>query len=215
MTIAKKIDLSSLKPWQHDPFVIVIDDLFDKEFCDNLIQMSEEAGDGYVMSMINIGNDRQIVDTTFRNNLRNLVFDKKIADEIFEKIKEYVPKTWNKWKLCGLNERLSFLKYKKGEYFRPHFDGTYVRPGKTEKSVITVQLYLNTVDIENDTENNGSTRFLSQENNSSIDVLPKVGRILLFEHELLHEGVPLEIGYKYCMRTDVMYRRPSLRDTYI
>ena len=34
---------------------------------------------------------------------------------------------WNGRKVVGLNERLRFLKYHVGDYFRAHEDGTYFR----------------------------------------------------------------------------------------
>ena len=36
-------------------------------------------------------------------------------------------------------------------------------------------------------------------------VIPKVGRVLLFQHDIEHEGSILKNGLKYCIRTDVMY----------
>ena len=36
-------------------------------------------------------------------------------------------------------------------------------------------------------------------------VQPKVGMALVFEHAILHEGVAVEEGTKYVLRTDVMY----------
>lgn len=47
------------------------------------------------------------------------------------------------YELTRLNERLRFLKYVGGEYFRPHWDGMYTDPGSGECSLYTIQLYLN------------------------------------------------------------------------
>jgi len=38
-----------------------------------------------------------------------------------------------------------------------------------------------------------------------IDVIPQTGAVLLFEHELLHEGCAVEAGTKYTVRVDVIY----------
>jgi hypothetical protein len=39
-----------------------------------------------------------------------------------------------------------------------------------------------------------------------IDVVPKCGRVLIFQHrDLLHSGDDVEDGVKYTMRTDIMY----------
>ncbi|KAL0261658.1 hypothetical protein SLS55_003088 [Diplodia seriata] len=52
-----------------------------------------------------------------------------------------------RWRCAGLNERLRFLRYVGGEYFKPHCDGTYERPrvegGPVERSFLTLHLYLN------------------------------------------------------------------------
>lgn len=45
--------------------------------------------------------------------------------------------------LSRLNERLRFLRYGGGDYFRPHFDGCYVTPDGKERSLFTIHLYLN------------------------------------------------------------------------
>ncbi|PIG86965.1 hypothetical protein AARAC_004728 [Aspergillus arachidicola] len=47
------------------------------------------------------------------------------------------------FKLTRLNEKLRFLKYTGGEYFRAHTDGCYVTPDERERSLFTVHLYLN------------------------------------------------------------------------
>ena len=46
-------------------------------------------------------------------------------------------------RLSRLNERLRFLRYEGGDYFRPHWDGCYVTPDGKEKSLFTIHLYLN------------------------------------------------------------------------
>lgn len=47
------------------------------------------------------------------------------------------------YRVSRLNERLRFLRYEGGEYFRPHFDGNYVTPDGKERSLFTIHLYLN------------------------------------------------------------------------
>lgn len=104
-----------------------------------------------------------------------------------------------------LNERLRFLRYGPGEYFASHLDGTYVRDDKSELSYITVQLYLN------EGFKGGSTTFLSVDEQERLEVVPKSGRVLVFEHRILHEGSELLTGQKYAVRTDVMYKNAAKR----
>ena len=102
----------------------------------------------------------------------------------------------------GLNERMRFLKYAPGHFFAPHQDLRFTRPPSAgphagETSHITVQLYLN------DKFKGGTTRFLYGKRH--YDVKPKTGSVLLFDHDLLHEGSKVVGGIKYSVRTDVMF----------
>jgi hypothetical protein len=47
----------------------------------------------------------------------------------------------------------------------------------------------------------GTTRF----HDFDIDVRPRTGHALLFQHRLLHEGCEVASGTKYVLRSDVMY----------
>lgn len=41
-----------------------------------------------------------------------------------------------------------------------------------------------------------------------LDVDPKMGRVLIFQHAgLLHSGAEVQEGIKYTMRTDLLYKR--------
>jgi len=126
------------------------------------------------------------------------------AEWLWDRLKDYIPDTWKCYEVAGLNERLSllrFLKYSDGQYFKPYMDGQYRRPDGSEASYITVQLYLN------GGFKGGETTFLSSKSSDEdVAVVPKAGRVLLFQHDILHEGSTLISGTKYAMRTDVMYK---------
>lgn len=52
----------------------------------------------------------------------------------------------------------------------------------------------------------GATTFYSRDGKRRIDVHPKAGRVLIFQHRhLLHAGDEVRAGTKYTMRTDIMY----------
>jgi len=59
----------------------------------------------------------------------------------------------------------------------------------------------------------GSTMFLSYYSLGFTEYVPKSGSILVFDHELLHEGARLKEGVKYAIRTDVMYRHQGSTST--
>merc|ERR1719263_1456363 len=130
------------------------------------------------------------------------------AQLLFQRLQPWLPVHGPRggWVRCtGLNERLRFLKYVPGDYFRPHQDGRYVRgPGEKDAgdtSLMTVMIYLNTP------EKGGDTNFLSYDHSHFSPVAPITGLALIFDHNILHEGATLERGVKYCIRTDCMYTR--------
>ena len=56
----------------------------------------------------------------------------------------------------------------------------------------------------------GATRFesLSLQPGKHLDVNPKAGRVLIFQHrDLLHSGADVVKGTKYTLRTDIMYTK--------
>jgi hypothetical protein len=65
-------------------------------------------------------------------------------------------------------------------------------------------LYLN--DAEGQLKGGATTFHSWSDEQQRIDVVPKCGRVLLFQHrDLLHSGDDVESGTKYTMRTDIMY----------
>ncbi len=55
----------------------------------------------------------------------------------------------------------------------------------------------------------GATNFLADDVDDlpTAGVKPVPGRVLLFEHRLLHEGEEVSDGVKYVVRSDIMFRR--------
>ena len=91
---------------------------------------------------------------------------------------------------------------------KAHCDGTYETPTRTERSYFTLHLYLNNAVSEDGQEllRGGATTFHSWNMQKRIDIMPKCGRVLLFQHRgLLHSGDDVLSGTKLTMRTDVMY----------
>lgn len=207
----ERLDLTELFPNKIKPFALVIKNVLTKKECDNFINLAEQNG----FSPALVGNP-QVLDIEHRHHERSIIDDEKITNDIFNKIKDHVPKSWNGNKLLNINERLRFLKYYPSNYFKPHNDGNYKSSDGNSKSFITIQIYLN--DLE---ENQGGKTTFTTElptygrhaNNKNknqnklkqLGVTPKAGDILVFEQHLLHEGSILNYGIKYTVRTDVMY----------
>jgi hypothetical protein len=86
----------------------------------------------------------------------------------------------------------------------------YETPDGTGRSYFTLHLYLNDIESDGKSEplKGGATTFLSLDYKRRIDVEPKMGRILLFQHRfLIHAGDNVLQGTKLTMRTDIMYER--------
>lgn len=122
-------------------------------------------------------------------------------------------------------ERMRFLKYVGGEYFRPHSDGSYERDDRSERSYFTLHLYLKNSGLPSEEElgrmsaedrlkaakqtlEGGATTFhnMSCSPDRELEVMPRNGRSLLFRHrDLFHSGANVLQGTKYTMRTGLMY----------
>jgi predicted 2-oxoglutarate/Fe(II)-dependent dioxygenase YbiX len=95
----------------------------------------------------------------------------------------------------GLNHRLRFYRYGAGQWFRPHTDGAYHRPGTTERSLFTMLIYLNE-GFE------GGETILHELPHA---VVPATGLGLFFVHRQVHEGAAILSGEKLVLRSDVMF----------
>jgi Rps23 Pro-64 3,4-dihydroxylase Tpa1-like proline 4-hydroxylase len=104
--------------------------------------------------------------------------------------------------MSRLNERLSYLRYGAGNYFRGHCDGQLELPDG-RKSRVTVQVYLGNDDVEG-----GATRFWDQKQKNWYDVDPKKGRVLIFQQRgLWHSGEDVIKGTKFTLRSDLLFRQ--------
>lgn len=83
--------------------------------------------------------------------------------------------------------------------------------GHVLKTFFTLQLYLNdsVAEAGDDAELvGGATSFVSSDAKRKIDVDPKAGRVLLFQHRgLNHAGDDVIKGTKYTVRAEIMYQK--------
>lgn len=135
-----------------------------------------------------------------------------------------------RWEMRGLNKRMRFLKYGPAQFFRrecdlpppsdlgprltpslAHCDGSYSEKinDKIFRTFFTVHLYLNDSVAEVGAEAElvgGATSFVSNGGDRKLNVDPKAGRVLIFQHRgLYHAGDDVVEGTKYTMRAEVMY----------
>ena len=217
VTSSKKLYLSG------GGFAMVVDNVFSVAECQSLIDRAEH--NGYEPALVNTGGGKQSYYPGLRKGDRCVLDDQTLANDLFQRIKPYLPtekgyvsprKNPLKFPLKGLNERLRFLKYHAGDYFKPHYDGCYSRPDGSEMSWMTVMVYLN----DGDSFEGGRTSLLKEEararwtEDDSLhkvehSIVPRPGRVLIFDHNIFHVGEDVIKGTKLCIRTDVMYENVS------
>ncbi|KAF2820186.1 oxidoreductase domain-containing protein [Ophiobolus disseminans] len=207
-------------------WAVVLDGVMSKEECDQLVTAAEATTNGtWERALVNIGGGMQAMIEDTRKCGRIIWDDRDIMTKLWARIGASVPEIhrlekWASvtgngpakrnevWKATRLNERARFLKYNGGEYFKAHCDGTYETPDRKERSYFTLHLYLNDPDGKDGQEplEGGATTFHSWNMQERIDVVPKCGRVLMFQHrDLLHSGDDVVSGTKLTMRTDLMY----------
>ncbi|KAF9889273.1 hypothetical protein FE257_007586 [Aspergillus nanangensis] len=165
-----KIDFTQTTPpipAYKDHFAAIIDNLLTPSECTQLLHLAEQSGPNgdstnthpWDRALLNIGNGQQIQALDARNCGRIIWDSPALADRLLNRLQPFLhdcdvvvlanrpgvtgrgPSSRGEvFRLTRLNERLRFLKYTPGEYFRPHADGCYVTPDETERSLVTVHL---------------------------------------------------------------------------
>ena len=176
----------------------IIPNFLTKEECVGFIKFVENQG--FEEALVNTRGKGQVVNKGVRDNDRHIFQARDLATQLWELVREHVPLDVEGWVPIGLNEQFRIYRYKDGQQFKIHPDGSFVR-NEYEHSKITVIIYLNE-DFEG-----GETEFAMPH-----DVIePLAGTLLLFSHGQLHKGNPVPTGTKYVLRTDVMYTNIKLQ----
>lgn len=191
-----------------DKVAFVLKGLLSPSECAAWIDRSHATPGGYrsatIQSRSGNGGGRGKLNTTVRSSLRCMMDGVETASDLFGRIRSHLPQLVEGRRLAGLNERLRFLRYEQSGHFAPHHDGEYTRPDGSERSNLTIMVYLNSgggVDFEG-----GETRFLSMADKAAgVNHTPEIGDVLVFSHDLYHAGCEVTCGVKYAVRTDVMY----------
>jgi predicted 2-oxoglutarate/Fe(II)-dependent dioxygenase YbiX len=175
-------------------------DVLSPDECAAYIDLSEKLG--YEAATINTAGGVQHRPDV-RNNDRVIHDDADLAETLWQLIAPYLPATVADRKVLGFNERFRFYRYDADQRFDWHMDGYFERDNG-ERSFYTVLFFLN------DDFEGGETRFRVRDGDGvkTVVVKPVTGQVLVFRHELLHEGAAVTTGRKYILRTDVMYSRP-------
>lgn len=176
--------------------IVITDEIFELEQflsireCDEYL--TRFASEDFEEAKVNIDGE-QVMFKGIRNNDRILFLDDSLASELWLRVKEFIPNKLANYRASGLNEMFRVYKYSKGQRFKMHMDGSYVK-NENEKSFYSFLIYLN------DNFQGGETEF-----RNIGKIQPKKGNALLFKHKNRHEGKEVVSGVKYVLRTDIMY----------
>ncbi|KAI1332942.1 oxidoreductase domain-containing protein [Xylariaceae sp. FL0255] len=208
---------------------------------DSVMDEDKEDGSSWRPALVNVGAGYEVEIPNYRKSERIIWDHQDIVDRLWARLSAVpdirdslttLPKSANPGSIdendaqdfyC-INKRLRFLKYTSGEFFKPHCDGPYGEEnaeGNWVQTYLTVHLYLNDSQQEVGPSSDlvgGATSFLSRDETRKIDVDPKAGRVLIFQHSrLFHSGAEVHAGTKYTVRTDIMYklRRPRKLNDYL
>lgn len=175
---------------QHTEKIFTVEEFLSQEESKGYIELSENIG--YELAKINTHKGQRVM-TQVRNNNRSFYTSEDLAGSLWEKAKPFIPEKIGNSQAIGLNELFRFYRYQPGQQFRGHYDESFIR-NSTEASYVTFMIYLN------DDFEGGQTIF------SDVWIKPKQGTLLIFMHDLFHEGREVTKGIKYVLRTDVMYK---------
>jgi|EP00670_Eutreptiella_braarudii_P005862 hypothetical protein len=183
-------------------FAMLVHGVLLPEECKALIAMANTKG--FTPALLNIGYGRQQYMPEIRLNQRCIIDEPHVADLLWQRLQHVIPKEWHGRCAQSVNERLRILCYHEpGQVFEAHFDGNFTRrgdhPRAGETSFVTLQVYLN------EGFTGGHTSFISRDHEKVAKVAPTQGSVLMFSQDLFHEGSPIEDGFKYTLRTEVMY----------
>ena len=178
-------------------YIFTLEDVLSSSECEQLISRIESLGPTTAPINTAMGTT---VKLGVRNNERVMFDDESLAQDLYMRIKQLLPQTIHGMNICGFNERFRGYRYQQGMRFAPHSDGAFIR-NDDEQSWYTFIAYLNQ-DFEG-----GNTTFLVK---PEVSIEPHTGMALLFQHPLIHEGSEVTQGTKYVLRSDIMYRTPSI-----
>jgi hypothetical protein len=173
------------------PLVFTMADVFSPAECEATIVRAEQLG--FDAAPITTGAGFAMRPDV-RNNDRAMFEDAALSASLFDRIRDAVPRRLCGRKPVGVNELFRCYRYEPGQKFAPHYDGAFQR-NRRERSELTFMIYLN------DGFAGGRTAF----HDFDVDVAPRRGMALVFQHQVLHEGCAVESGVKYVLRSDVMY----------
>jgi hypothetical protein len=138
------------------------------------------------------GPDGRYRNERVRNNDLALIADAALAARLTERVAAAVPPKMFGLAFHSIHPSLRVYRYQPGQYFAPHSDQPYFDDAGRQ-SRLTLIVYLDSACV------NGSS------GEPPLVIAPTVGKLLWFQHMLVHEGRRVESGIKHVLRTDAIY----------
>lgn len=192
-------------------FLLKLTDMFTKDEITTIINKPKF----FIPATICNDQDEEIIDTNYRFHHKSTQIDRPLAELFYSKLVDTLPKIQQDeqggyWELDSVNPMMRYLRYEPNQFFKCHEDEpTFLKDSDNlmKRSFITFQLYLSD-------NQEGATNFYKtfpifpdDDKISKVSILPKKGDLVLFEHEIYHEGSILVTENKYCLRTDILYKK--------
>ena len=165
--------------------MLVVDNLLTKEECTDFIQLLDKE------------EELENMDRAFAFYKRNVLISQVWSEKIYERVKPLLTPLLHNQPF-SVNTYFRFSKYEPGQYFDIHTDGVN-QDEKGRRSFMTINIFLN------DEFEGGETDFFDSNRNLILSAKPKPGRGAIFDRLIYHRGNVVRDGYKYLIRTDVMF----------
>ena len=172
-----------------DEDVYLIKNFLSDAECQTYIEQSEAIG--YEEATVTTNEGQKMI-KAIRNNQRVIIQDVDLATDFWRRAQSFVTERYEDWSPIAINEQFRFYKYAVNQRFNKHRDGRF-RRNPNEESRLTLMVYLN------DNFEGGETEF------DAFTVVPEKGTALVFRHDIKHKGCRVREGFKYALRSDIMF----------
>jgi hypothetical protein len=158
----------------------------------------------------------------------NMVVPEVVDGELFERCKHLLPDVGGCPPL-GINAKFRCYRYAGGDYFKPHTDGAWTgsrclppRGDPSRQLQFVSDAYGDRLSqytflvLLTDDYKGGETHFLKLPGGADVSVRTPMGAVLCFPHgehpdSPLHEGMQVLEGFKYMIRTEILYSLEALQ----
>ena len=212
----------------NDSTLIIIKDILNSDECDEILEETNNLYSNLKIEYLE----------TDRNAERILNINEKMAEHIYYKIKHIIEEEHSRknlkpfgfgvegqWKPIGINSCFRHSKYDAPSVgFIFHRDSSYIE-NSNKRSILSLIIYLN------DDFDGGETLFVKPNTERKIGqivleelsegykilykIKPQKNTAVLFNHNVIHSGMPVLNNTKYIIKTDIIFENinPS-KDNY-